>query len=205
MEEAICWGQIWKEKVPGPSWNGNRDLWKGEAQKHFWHLLHLNKYQILCVFPLRVLVALQLSPLFASVFQKPQGGIEGVRDCYQISWSRTYKGSEDSVKTVAKSNRGRKWESQFQCDSKSPICEEDIITPFLQLLSHLPWPTEWSLPDSTTSPHWPETRVWMAQVNKAPLSLSSVLSIFVIIPFMLLSSLLSTPSLPWWSEESWRS
>ena len=128
MEEAICWGQIWKEKVPGPSWNGNReDLWKGEAQKHFWHLLHLNKYQILCVFPLRVLVALQLSPLFASVFQKPQGGIEGVRDCYQISWSRTYKGSEDSVKTVAKSNRGRKWESQFQCDSKSPICEEDII------------------------------------------------------------------------------
>lgn len=66
--------------------NGNReDLWKGRLKKHFWHLLHLNKCQILYVFPLRVLIALQLSPLFASVFQKPQGSLKGVRDCYQIS------------------------------------------------------------------------------------------------------------------------
>ena len=36
MGEDTYWGQTWEEKVPGPSWNGNReDVWKGEAQRRF--------------------------------------------------------------------------------------------------------------------------------------------------------------------------
>ena len=58
------------------------------------------------------------------------------------------RGSEGSLKTVRKGDGGGGWKASPDLTVSLPTVRETVITPFLQLLSHLPWPIEWSLPDS---------------------------------------------------------
>ena len=100
------------------------------------------------------------------------------------------RGSEGSLKTVRKGDGGGGWKASPDLTVSLPTVRETVITPFLQLLSHLPWPIEWSLPDSL-----PTAQDGGRGVDgSGPATLinhcHSVLFIFVLSLFLLLFSLL---------------
>lgn len=103
----------------------------------------------------------------------------------------------------------RGWKASPGLTGSLPSVRETIITPSLQLLSHLPWPIEWSLRDSASPRHRMVAGVWMAQGQQRCLTIvtQSYSSWFLSLFLLLFSLLLASPLgnirvLTWWKASS---